>query len=1432
MPSTVILKAAGLNTSPNELSIPEGSLSEAKNILIRRDGIIEQRRGFKLYGNSAGSSTETVKQLTVYRNRLLRHIDDTLQYDSDGLGRFESFSGAFIEASESLRMKFIESNGNMYFTSSNGIQKISSKSADNLKTSTIMKAGATKAIDITGRIKYTKNLQTGFLPQDSAVSYRVLWGYKDSNNNLVLGSPSQRELVYNRQLNLMLQDYMNLLGCLDSFTNPTPTEAQINNKNYVSLLGLTINSTTSELRANLIELAKKIDNDILYANQVATAPISIVSASLDGATAIITTSGADNTQYLEIGDIIYLSDFTGVGGLLINGQQVVTDVTATTIKFNSTETGAVVVTGSKITCGQFRAITQPNDVMIPAIHSDNTALQEYLSEILVILRTLPTLVISTSDQLLLDAIDITTSSTVLLDIQIPQDIDSRYFYQLYRSSIFLAGNELSIDDVIPNDELQLVYEAYPTSTEIAFGMLTVEDVTPDDFKGANLYTNNSTGEGILQSNETPPFANDINRYRNVVFYANTRTKHKTLLNLLGVSKMIEDYDNGIIPSITISTATTSNTYKFVTGKQEISTIQTIADVSDSLNGTYFELYSTTCSKYAFYFKTSGGVDSPPTLQYYTIIKVDIQTNDIATTIASALKDKISVLLSDFTVSLFGDLLTVTNVEYGTTTDINDGLVPTGFTLLTTQDGRGEDLTSKTILLSTNVSPAIAVDETARSLVRILNSNDSETVYGFYLSGAFDVPGKMLIESRNLQTTDQFLIVANNVVTGDSFNPTISPEVQISSIGLGLSPLITTSTNHGLSNLDIVILGNTDSTPNVDGIHTVTYVSPTKFTLTLIDPITVVGTKGSVTNAVDTTTSENEAKPNRVYYSKLYQPEAVPVTNYFDVGAEDKPILRIFPLRDSLFVFKEDGLYRISGDSAPFQLNLFDSSFIVTAPDSLTVSNNVIFAWTRQGIQSLTEGGAGVISRAIDDQILKLGSNNYTNFKTATWGVGYESDNSYIVWTVTDFNDIVATKAFRYSTLTQTWTTYEKTNTCGIVNVTDDKLYLGAGDTNYIEQERKSFDRTDFADRELQSNFVNQFLLTPTEIKMTSITGIDIGDVIMQEQTITDFEFNTFLLKLDTDPQVGYTDYVSSLTLIAGDNPRTKLLALATKLDADSGIIATNFTSSISNYSGTITGNTAANPTVITSANHNLLDGRRILITGSNSTPSIDGEYTITKINANTFSISVSVKNPGTSGTWQTVGLEINDLKVCFNALCAILNTDNGVSFNNYRYIDNNTIIEAIITDINTISKHIFVNLSLPFFVGDVTVFKAIPTSFTYSPVSLGDPLSLKHLRESTLMFQTRNITNGSLSFATDLLPEFISVPFVLDGNGVFGLSSFGTGFFGGGSNSAPFRTFIPRQCQRCRFIVLKVEHNVAREDYRLLGASLTGETNQSTRGYR
>lgn len=66
----------------------------------------------------------------------------------------------------------------------------------------------------------------------------------------------------------------------------------------------------------------------------------------------------------------------------------------------------------------------------------------------------------------------------------------------------------------------------------------------------------------------------------------------------------------------------------------------------------------------------------------------------------------------------------------------------------------------------------------------------------------------------------------------------------------------------------------------------------------------------------------------------------------------------------------------------------------------------------------------------------------------------------------------------------------------------------------------------------------------------------------------------------------------------------------------------------------ITSNSVANPTIVTTTvPHGLVNGDIIVISGSNSTPTIDGEQTVTVTGLSTFSVPVNVTVGGTAGTF-------------------------------------------------------------------------------------------------------------------------------------------------------------------------------------------------------
>jgi len=70
---------------------------------------------------------------------------------------------------------------------------------------------------------------------------------------------------------------------------------------------------------------------------------------------------------------------------------------------------------------------------------------------------------------------------------------------------------------------------------------------------------------------------------------------------------------------------------------------------------------------------------------------------------------------------------------------------------------------------------------------------------------------------------------------------------------------------------------------------------------------------------------------------------------------------------------------------------------------------------------------------------------------------------------------------------------------------------------------------------------------------------------------------------------------------------------------------------ISLSNATITAISQASPTVVT-CGANIPTGSQVTITGSNSTPSINGTHTVTNVDATKFSIPVAVTVAGTAGT--------------------------------------------------------------------------------------------------------------------------------------------------------------------------------------------------------
>ena len=102
-----VTNCLGLITQHNPLSLRDGALAKADNCMIRRENIIEDRRGHKLYSSFSNAPSS----MMTYLNRIIVKDGTTLKYDN-GSGTFASYSGSYSEPTNT-RMRGFEAFSNL-----------------------------------------------------------------------------------------------------------------------------------------------------------------------------------------------------------------------------------------------------------------------------------------------------------------------------------------------------------------------------------------------------------------------------------------------------------------------------------------------------------------------------------------------------------------------------------------------------------------------------------------------------------------------------------------------------------------------------------------------------------------------------------------------------------------------------------------------------------------------------------------------------------------------------------------------------------------------------------------------------------------------------------------------------------------------------------------------------------------------------------------------------------------------------------------------------------------------------------------------------------------------------------------------------------------------------------------------------------------------
>lgn len=1431
----------GLVTSPNELTKPDGAADILDNCVIDFDNTVQSRRGFGEFGNKTDDDT-VVKQLMTYKGRIIRHFTNKLSFDSTGNGSFLNFSGNYSELVQRLRIKYFELNSNLYFTSSEGIKRISATSADDFTTSAgfITNAGAVKALGLEGVIVPNA---AGFLPAQSKVAYKVLWAKKDANGNIIRGVPSSRFVVTNTSKDINTGEEFTIAvttagaGIHKSFD---ATAAVDGNKFLITSHGYTAGTKVRFYGTIPKELSKDIDYYIVNVN-----PNDFGVSLTSGGTAITMTdivgtgniySGINNSHYITFDSPtnkyacwfnISGEDVAPTDTALVGRDLKEVEIYKIASKTKENYMAKIAETLSTILDVQVQA--SATEVTVTNVDGGNV-LNASAGNIDVSLITVSTVF----DGQTAIGTPANVNLTFTVPTQIITDNDKQYFYEIYRTAPITVATGLTLNDIDPGEEFQKIAESPVTenSTPIP-STVTYQDIAPETFRlgGLFLYTNPVTGEGALQSNEPPPIAHDVAVFKGSAFYANTKERHRLQFNLLSVSQFISGTSK-----LYIGNSQALREYTFV-GQNEIIEF-TAKRKSETTGGSYFDIWSAQNRvKYRTWFdkgtithsfteiainstteeititnhgfatndKVSiSGASLPGGLTagiYYTIrisdnvfklstsvggLPVDLSatvgTASISHTSTAPASDSAILLrvalagypdtvqgsvdafidaffdILDFEVTDQGSgVIRLTYTDNGEANAVTQSTPAVGWTFPPTlvQDGFGEDATQNEVLLSGLASQGLSVEDTARSLERVINKDILSPVTAYYASGLNDLPGILILESKSL-VDDAFYLAFSHTTTTPVFEPSLPVIKTVTDV---LSPgVFTTSTNHSLTS----------------GQQIYAYIKPTSLPVLLSGKKTVATTPAPTTFSISgfsTTSSyssfdqaivfpadvvsDNSVNPNRVYFSKIQQPEAVPLVNYIDIGPRDKAIQRIMALRDSLVVLKEDGVYIISGSAAPnFSVRLSDSSALTFAPDTATNLNNLIYVLTSQGVVTVSETGVGVISRNIENKIQEVANAKF-NYKLMSWGMSSESDRCYILWLPEKTTDMYPTQAFRYNTFTRTWTRWTKPANCGVVNPADDKIYLGdASSRPYVLKERKNFERQDYSDREIVRG-IGANAINGTVFTISSVAELEPGDSLVQYQYLDVNKFNRFLKKLDRDSLIS-NDYYSTLQTVAGDSLAAKLSSVVAKLIAD-----------------------------------------------------------------------------GLTGTPVSSGSEIaTDIRDDFNAIVTYLNSPAAATgFKNYKLANDLLVYETIVTAVDPKSNFVTVKFSNKFVQGDVSFFKAIKCLVQYAPQHFGKPESTKQVSEGTFIFDQNNFWGGTVAYASDRAFDFASIDFSGKGPGFWDGYSWANVTFGGEGNEVPVRTLIPRDKSRCRYLHVQFKHGNAREEWKLIGVSLEPRE-VSTRGYR
>lgn len=1074
------LKAKGLISYPNNLSaVPNGSLLQADNVVIDREEVLEPRRGYNQLPGTLGSvSTYLPNQIFKFAENVIAHY---------GVVNTPS--------------KLAHYTSQVYV---NGVQTSGSNVISNLSTVSGLYVGQTLEVStidqaFSGTIALGSNQITNVTTTRGLYVGQTVGGLGIPANTTISSFSGSgpytitmsNVATYTKQNCVLVASNSNILGfpANTTITNVGTTSITVSNNATQSSRTFTFTPSDVDTGTNVINVTNNgLNNgDTVQFSTSGTLPSPliagtvyyVVNASNTDFQVSLTSGGAAvdlTTQGTGTHTLTVRTQVSGYGWIDYSGTYLQPSVN---VKLRSCEANNNVYFTTFEGIKKLDLVTNPIVAAgVPKgldgyaiLAAGTTGFMEDDTQVGYQVvwgykDANKNLLLGAPSQVITVANNSGSTRDVVINFTVPSDITTNYFYQVYRTGFSASANDS------PSGDLRLVYEANPTGTDITNKYVVFTDQTPESLRiGATLYTSASQ-ETATQANYQPPYAKDIALFKGSTFYANTKTRQNLTLTILSVSGQFSFFGNttnvvGDTPTTVRSlaysvTGTLTSGSNVITSVSDVSSLYVGQTISDSTNPSY--------------------------LPADTVITAILSSSSIQVSAAATTSSVGDTLSIGVTGLLVGQQVSGTGIPASTTiTQVYSPFTSVGDTHsnmvidnITSTAGfkvgqiiTGTDIPADTVVTAITSPTSITISKNATGTTAALSLN---LQYGFQISNAATATGTSTLTVQNgtngIEVNDT-ITVAGTTFTAKLVENIAAKEFKLYAQGSPAQNIADTA-----QSLIRVVNRTTSPVPSVNAIY-LSGFNDLPGRIFFEERVFGGGTYYATANSVSAGTAYSPALPgpggttvsstndefgNGLYFSKTNQPEAVPIVNFTKVGSAHAQILRILPLRDSLFILKEDGIYRLTGESpTSFRVDLFDSTTQIICNESAVSLNNLIFMLSRQGIVSVSDTGVVAISRKIEDKINDLFEIDLDKTKNLSFGISYESDRKYILYTITESTDEYCTQAYVYNVFTETWTRWVKSHTCGIVDPSLDLLFMGSAINNTFDEERKTRTYTDYTD---------------------------------------------------------------------------------------------------------------------------------------------------------------------------------------------------------------------------------------------------------------------------------------------------------------------------------------------------------------------------------